>query len=228
MNLNKHFTKSISFLCILILIMALFCSCASDTKEDKKYDLEMDSSMHIKNPTPVGPGTPYVKRLEPDVSKIKLDKASKDVSLSKDEKALVDNLIKFSNPNGNEYDALSILGDFRYSDKTKEEMMKKLKNASKDWHDDINKNVGEKCIINIDIENISKLDDSNENFKDWKMANTKVKATNYSQIECEITTNYSTGKVSIMFDAVCVDGAWYLANTSTLNKIKNIVVTEIF
>lgn len=228
MNLNKHFIKSVSLLCILALFTGVFCSCSNDVKEGKKTDLEMDSSMHIKNPTPVGPGTPYVKRLSPDVSKIKLAKPSENVSFSKDERELINNLNKFLNPNGNEYDAISILGKFRYSDKTKDEMMEKLKNASKGWHSDINKNVGEKCTVNIDIANISKVSEDDPDFKDWKMANAKVKPTKYSQIECEITTNYSTGKVNIVFDAVCVDGFWYLANTGTLNKIKNVIVNEIF
>ena len=181
-------------------------------------------------PKPVKPVTdPNVapKRLTPDLSAVNVPAASAATVACATEEDCIKALNAFANPNGNSYDALSVLGRFRYANKTDEEMMNQLTTASADWHGSIKQSVGDKCVVNMSVDKKTSKDPASAEVADWNQANSQT-AEAYTNVKCRITTNYASGDIVISFDLVKVGGAWYLAQTGTLNKIKNVITVEIF
>lgn len=162
----------------------------------------------------------------PDLANTEVPEASSKVTDCTDETIFVSALKAFANPNGNKYDALSILGAFRYNEQG-DKLMERFDSASRSWHEPIEKNVGQKCVVDISLKSTAPYDMDDEVVLEWNAANDK-KCLGYSRITCDISTNYSSRKLTYSFDIVNVDGNWYLAQTSILNKLQSILTSEIY
>ena len=162
----------------------------------------------------------------PDLSGANVPAASTEATDCTDETKFVSALEAFANPDGNKYDALSILGAFRYNEEG-DKLMERLETASKSWHEPIEANVGEKCVVDISLKSTAPYDMADEVVVEWNAANGK-KCLGYSRITCDISNVYSAKKLTYSFDIVNVDGNWYLAQTSILNKLQSILTNEIY
>lgn len=165
-------------------------------------------------------------RVVPNLSKVELRKESSKVTKCKDEEMLIDSLEAFANPNANEFDAISILGKFRYTEEYNK-LRNRLYTATRQWHSQIIKSVGEKCKVDIDLIKKTPVSLSDARVKDWQAANGKTPEA-YSNVKCNISTNYASKSITLSFDIVKVDGAWYLANTGTISKLQTIITTDIY
>ncbi len=237
------FCSRINAILLVVLLCASlafsFAGCTNDANDglnlnkDENMELvpvQVDSSANpiltIKPDSVTKPGKGN-KRLNPDVSSIELSPASKSAMYSNTEEECIERLRVYSNPNGNEYDALSLLGRFKYAAKSEDAMMKQLKIASKTWHETVEVEVGEKCIVSFDIIKKTEIDLDDSRVSDWKSA-IGITPEGYSNMKCTLSTNYSTETVNISIDLVKVDGKWYLAKTDTLSNIKDIITKKVF
>ncbi len=224
---------------ICVSLAASFAGCSNNTNDSQDKNkgdsaelvpVQVDSSaepiLTIK-PDSVNKPEKENKRLEPDVSSIELGPESKSPMYSDTEEECIERLRIYSNPNGNEHDALSLLGRFKYLEKSEDAMMKQLKNASKTWHETVETLVGEKCIVNFEIIKKTEVDLNDTKVSDWKLA-TGVTPQGYTNVKCALSTNYSSETVNISIDLVKVDGKWYLAKTDTLSTVKDIITVTIF
>ena len=230
-----------------VVVAGIFCAslavsftgCTNDAKDSSKnYEnsntelvpVQVDSAsepiLTIKPDSVSKPGRDN-KRLNPDISSIELGSASKSAVLSDTEDECIERLNVYSNPNGNEYDALSILGRYKYAQKSEDAMMKQLKTASKTWHETVETMVGEKCIVKFDVIKKTNVDLGDAKVADWISA-VGITPEGYSSVKCAVSTNYSSETVNMLIDLVKVDGKWYLAKTDTLNTVKDIITVTIF
>ncbi len=209
-------------LCLVVGILII-----SSNNDNKKVLLDEGTVQNLvdesENKNKANQGNKYQS---PDLSKAQVPKASTEAVDCTDEEKFVSALEAFANPNGNEYDALSILGAFRYNEQG-DDLLKRLATASKSWHEPIQENVGEKCIVDISVKDIKPYDMTDEVVTEWNTANGKT-CKGYSRITCVISNNYSTDTLTYSFDIVNVDGNWYLAQTSILNKLQSILTSEIY
>lgn len=220
-------------------VVVSFSGCTSNGGESQKKDANenaelvpvwVDSSASpIFTIKPEGVAKPGKndKRLDPDISSVEMIPASESAIYSKSIDECMERLNIYSNPNGNEYDALSLLGRFKYAQKSEEAMMKQLKAASETWHETIETDVGEKCLVKIETIKTKEISLDEARVTEWKNA-VGITPESYANIKCEISTNYSSKTVNISIDLVEVDGKWYLAKTDTLNTIKEVITKTIF
>ena len=137
----KKFYRLLPGVLVVVLIAFACVSCAG------KKDNQADSSAQIG----VRPAT------------------TKEYSAATEEE-FVKALENFSNPNGNKYDALAVLGGFDYSEKG-EELLKRFEGASKQWHAQIVEQVGEKCIVEMTLKDKKDIDLSDSKVVDWETIN---------------------------------------------------------
>ena len=224
---------------LIVSLIFSFTGCTNDandnlnTNKDENIELvpvQVDSSsepiLTIKPDSVTKPGKGN-KRLKPDVSSVELSPASKSEMYSNTVEECIERLRVYSNPNGNEYDALSLLGRFKYAAKSEDAMMKQLKTASKTWHETVETMVGEKCMVKFDVIKKTAVDLDDPKVSDWISA-VGITPENYASVKCAVSTNYSTETVNMLIELVKVDGKWYLAKTDTLSTVKDIITTTIF
>ena len=223
MKSDKFGLKVFSVALSLVMTFSLFSGCSHEELPENSVSVG-DEAPQEENGLKLGVDD---KHLTPDVSDVKLSEPSKAIKNSESEQACIETLNTFANPNGNEFDAASVLGKFRYNGKTDEEIMNKLKNASADWHKTVAESVGEKCIVRIELLEKEEIDLNDAKVTDWNAANGKT-AEAFSNVKCSVSTNYSSGTVKVSFDLVKTEGSWYLANTTTINKIQNVIMNEIY
>lgn len=224
--------KRIAAFVFALALLALSCGCSDNKTQDNtepKSDITAADSSGAASQEiePITKPSSKNKRLNPDLDSIQLAPPSDKTVYSKTVEECVARLAVFANPNGNEYDAAALLGAFRYPDKTEDELLKQFKTASDEWHKDIVENVGEKCVAKISLaeKNILPLTDAKA--EEWKSVNSAA-LEEYANVKCIVTTNYSSGDVKISIDLAKVDGSWYLAYASGLDKMRNVMITEIF
>ncbi len=224
--------KRIAALIFALVLIVLSCGCSDnktqDNAESKSDITAADSSGAAPQKIePITKPSAKNKRLNPDLASVQLATPSDKTVYSKTVEECVARLAVFANPNGNEYDAVALLGAFRYPDKTEDELLEQFKTASAEWHKDIVENVGEKCVAKISLAEKNILPLSDAKAEEWKSVNSAA-LEEYANVKCVVTTNYSSGDVKISIDLAKVDGSWYLAYASGLDKIRNVMVTEIF
>ena len=235
--LRSGITKTLITVAAVLAVTISFAGCTKESEDGKSYNgnmelvpVQVDSSSNpiltIKPDSVTKPGKTD-KRLNPDVSSIELSPASKSAMYSKTEEECIERLRIYSNPNGNEYDALALLGRFKYADKSEDAMMKQLKTASKTWHETVAVQVGEKCIVNFEIVKKTPLDPSDSRVVEWKNANSKEPEA-YTNMKCVVSTNYADSELTLSVDLVKLDGKWYLAKTDILNTIKEAITKTLF
>lgn len=224
--MNNKLLKAVSLVISVFMIIGVFVSCGANKDEQNPSDGSFVQNNSHEPQNVLKPNGIKDNHLKPDLSKVEVPEASKEAVDCTDEEKFVSALEAFANPNGNKYDALSLLGAFRYNDDS-DKLMERLETASKSWHEPIEKNVGEKCVVDIALESTAPYDMSDSVVTEWNAANGRT-CKGYSRITCVITTNYSSRKLTYSFDIVNVDGSWYLAQTSILNKLQSIITTEIF
>ena len=210
-KLKNKFLKFISVICIVSLVLSLG-ACTNEKAE--------------KNEKPKINGEVVGNRVYPDLSKVELRKESSGLTKCKTEEMLVDCLEAFANPNANEFDAISILGKFRYNE-SYNKLRERMFDATKQWHAYIVKYVGSKCTVEIELAEKTAIDLSDEKVKEWNLAN-GLEAESYSNLKCIISTNYAVNTVKMSFDIVKLDGEWYLANTGTVKKLQDAITTDIY
>ncbi len=226
----------------LAAVMCIFAACSSGDAPsgDKVYytsdgqkitigegNLSGGSNQNPENfKSPLNKPSSTDKRLEPDLSKVKPKAASKSVADTSTEEKLVEALESFTNPNGNKYDAMAILGSFGYTE-DEEALYARFDEASKSWHELVESMVGEKCIVDISIK--SKGDNSNteEKFAEWQRVHGGI-GEDYTNLKCVIKSNYSSSSVTYSLDIVKVKGKWHIANAGALDKIQMILINDLF
>ena len=223
--MNNKLLKALSLVISVFMIIGVFVSCTNNDANVPSDGSSVQNNPHEPQ-NALKPNGIRDKHLNPDLSKVEVPEASEEAVDCTDEEKFVSALEAFANPNGNKYDALSILGAFRYS-KQGDTVMERLETASKSWHEPIVENVGEKCVVDISLKSTSPYDMSDSVVTEWNAANGKT-CKGYSRITCDIATNYSSKKLTYSFDIVNVDGNWYLAQTSILNKLQSILTNEIY
>lgn len=233
MNLKNAYLKIFSVVLLVMMMVNVFTGCF-DEKDKSALLPESDeltgsvSSVLSESKKESGDkASSKDNALTPDVDKIKLEPESKKSVDCITEEECVEMICKFANPEGNKYDALSILGDFRYPGLSEKEMMQKYETASDLWHKEIVDKVGEKCIVSISLIEKTPVDLSDEAVSEWNTVNEKT-AEEYSNVKCSVSTNYSDENVKITFDLVKVDGNWYVAKLSTLNLIRDTITISLF
>ena len=209
--MKNKFLKFISVICVVSLALSLG-ACTNEKAE--------------KNEKPKINGEVVGNRIYPDLSKVELRKASSGLTKCKTEEMLVDCLEAFANPNANEFDAISILGKFRYNE-SYNKLRQRMFDATKQWHAHIVKYVGSKCAVEIELAEKTAIDLSDEKVKEWNLAN-GLEAEGYSNLKCIVSTNYAVNTVKMSFDIVKLDGEWYLANTGTIKKLQDAITTDIY
>ena len=215
--------KHIALLLVFCVLSFSFAACSGDNPQAPVEDNRLNEDGEFISPmAPKGNET----HITPDVSKIKLPSASKEETICQTEEEFVDALKTFVNPMGNEYDALSVIGAFRYDEKG-DSLIERLKPASEEWHSYIQENVGEKCIVDIKLSSKTPIDLSDEKVTEWSSANGKNPEA-YSNIKCIISTNYCTNTLTLSFDIIRLDGRWYLSNVGTLNKLQSVIAKDIY
>lgn len=221
---NNKFIKLISFVVIILMFAFSFVSCSSTNSADNQTN---SSANEIKENNPKPNSVPEVNnRINPDLSKVEAPKASEAVTDTNSIEKFVAALESFANPNGNEFDALSILGEFRYEEKG-DELLERLKTAAKSWHEPIVKNVGEKCIVKIKLDKSEKYKLTDTAVTEWNSVN-GLEAEDYAKISCAISTNYAKEPITYIFDIVKLDGKWHISTIGTLNKIQSLITTDIY
>ncbi len=218
---RSNFIRFLSIILAIGVILVTFTAC---TSEEQPQQTVTNNQEQPKNPLT----HPSVKdkHITPDLSKVKVPKASGDVTSTDTPEKLLKALEAFVNPNGNEYDALSIIGEFRYEEEGTL-LLRQLKTAAKAWHEIIDENVGEKCVVSIKHIETRKVDMSDKTVTEWNNVNGKT-AEDYAKITCEIGTNYASDTLTYIFEAVKVDGSWYLSTIGTLDKMHSIIATDIY
>ncbi|MDY3304499.1 MAG: hypothetical protein SOW78_09530 [Clostridia bacterium] len=186
---------------------------------------ETPSAKDFKNP--IDSATSGNKRITPDLNSVNLAAPSTSETKITSDDNFLSAFVKFVNPNGNKYDAISILGKFRYQDTPDADIMTRMDNASKEWHKVIEQSVGEKCVVTMTLEKKTSYDMSDQKVKDWTTANNKTPEA-FTAIECFVRSNYSSGGRSFSFDIVKIDGAWYLAEIGTLGNVQSLITNTIF
>lgn len=203
-------SKLVSLILTLCLVFSLgACTQKNDEKDTTKINGQIKGN-----------------RIYPNLSNVELRKETSKLIKCKTEEMLVDSLESFANPNANEFDAIAILGQFRYEE-SYDELRERMLTATKDWHSQIVKYVGSKCTVDIELAEKTPIDLSDPRVKDWIDVNGE-EIEGYSNLKCVISTNYAVNSVKISFDIVKLDGIWYLANTGTIKKLKDAITTDIY
>ncbi len=232
--LNKGL-KIFAVVLIITLVSSVFTGCLvkKETKElpplksETKKGTVQKWGADDKKDNPVTNPQKKNNALTPEIDSVELAAESTERVYCQTEEQCVEIIEKFANPTGNKYDALSVVGEFQYPDMSNEEIMSKLQSASDVWHKEIVEKVGEKCIVNISLDEKSDVDLSDERVAEFNSVN-RQKAEAYANVKCYVTTNYADNEVKISFDLVKLNGNWYLAKLSTLNLIKNAITTELY
>jgi len=206
--------KLIKFVSLILILCLVFSMSACTKKETTDTD------------KPKINGEVKGNRIYPNLSKVELREETGKLIKCKSEEMLVDCLEAFANPNANEFDAIAILGQFRY-DESYNKLRERMHTATRDWHTQIVKYVGSKCTVDIELVEKTPVDLSDPRVKDWNAVN-GIDAQAYSNLKCTISTNYAVNSVKISFDIVKLDGIWYLANTGTIKKLQDAIITDIY
>ncbi len=218
---NNKFIKLIALVSVIVLV---FASCSSQSGTDNGVNSAARPEDGIKNPVT----TPNLEdnHIKPDLSKVEVPKPSENVTKTDTVENFVTALQSFANPYGNEYDALSILGEFRYDEKG-DELLERLKTAADSWHDVIEKSVGRKCVVKFKLNEVTKYDMTDEAVSDWNFVN-GLEAEDFAKISCTISTNYARKSITYIFDIVKIDGKWHLSTIGTINKIQSLITIDIY
>ncbi|MBO7289104.1 MAG: hypothetical protein J6V03_03840 [Clostridia bacterium] len=209
-NKLKKFVSIIALVCVFVS----FAACSNGNIDTTDITKEEKSG--------------YVKgnRIEPDFSNVKIRKASNKVIKCKTEEDLIASLEAFANPNANEFDAISILGEFRF-DMPYNKLRETMYTAVKNWQSVIVNKVGPACKVDIKLKSKTPIELSSETVKQWnKEFDSELQA--YTNVKCEVSTIYAVNTKNFSFDIVKLDGVWYLANSGTINKLQEIITTHIY
>lgn len=179
-----------------------------------------------KSEAPAKPQAVTDNKITPDVSAVQVKPASAGVTPTPTEESFIEAFESYANPNGNEYDALSVLGSFRYPE-DESALLERFKSVSADWHTEVRTQVGENCVVDMSIKEKKAIDLSDAKVTQWNSANGKT-AEAYSNIKCIVGSNYSSDTVTMSIDVVKVDGNWYCASTSAIDNLKKTLTTHIF
>lgn len=210
--LNK-FKKLVSIVALLCLVVS-FSACSSEVVDTNEITKGEKSGLVKGN------------RIYPDFSNVKIRKPSNKLVKCKTEEELVTCLEAFANPNANEFDAISLLGQFRF-DMPYNKLRETMYSAAKNWQAAIIKNVGPMCKVDIKLLSKTPVELSDKSVKEWnKEFDTELEA--YTNVKCEVSTIYAVNTKNFSFDIVKVDGVWYLANSGTINKLQEIITTHIY
>ena len=212
--INLKSNKLIKFVS-LILILCLVLSMSACTRKNTGDTEKPKINGEVKG-----------NRIYPNLSKVELRKETSKLIKCKTEEMLVDCLEAFANPNANEFDAIAILGQFRYNE-SYSKLRDRMFDATKEWHNSIIKYVGPMCAVDIELSEKTPINLSDQRVKDWNAVN-GMEAEAYSNLKCIISTNYAVNSVKMSFDIVKLDGIWYLANTGTIKKLQDAITTDIY
>ena len=211
--INLKSNKLIKYVSLILMLCIVFstgaCTKHNDDTEKPKINGEVKGN-----------------RIYPNLSNVELRKETSKLIKCKNEEMLVDCIEAFANPNANEFDAIAIMGQFRY-DESYNKLRDRMFTATKDWHSQIVKYVGPMCAVDIELVEKTPVDLSDQRVKDWNAVN-GIEAEGYSNLKCVISTNYAVNSVKISFDIVKLDGVWYLANTGTVKKLRDAITTDIY
>lgn len=221
--MKKIYCKHIAMVLLAFVLCLSFAACSSNSEVPPQADNRLDENGEFISPmAPKGEET----HITPDLSKIKLPSPSKEETICQTEEEFAAALEAFAGPVGNEYDALSVIGAFRYDEKG-DALIERLKPASEEWHKYIEENVGQKCMVDIKLSSKTPVDLNDEKVTEWVSVNGK-NAEAYSNLKCIISTNYCTNTLTLSFDIVKLDGRWYLANIGTINKLQSVISKDIY
>ncbi len=211
--MTNSFKKLISIIA-LVCVFVSFAACSNENIDTSDITKEEKSG--------------YVKgnKIEPDFSNVKIRKPSNKVVKCKTEEDLIACLEAFANPNANEFDAISILGEFRF-DMPYNKLRETMYTAAKNWQATIVNKVGPACKVDIKLLKKTPVELSSGTVKQWNEEfDSELQA--YSNVKCEVSTIYAVNTKNFSFDIVKLDGVWYLANSSTINKLQEIITTHIY
>ncbi|MBQ4526902.1 MAG: hypothetical protein II998_02405 [Clostridia bacterium] len=236
MNTSYSNIKKVLCFGVLATVAISFTACTGSSDESvSKSDVRISASSSLEYADefavdiekPVTSPDGNSKRLKPDISNVSVPAPSTAVKVCKTEAECVEMICKFANPNGNWYDALSVLGDFRYSDMEEEAKNKRMQAASEEWHTDVVTKVGEKCIVKMSVEETTVVDINDVRVLDCAQA-IGITPDAYSNVKCNISTNYADNMLTVSIDLVKVNGSWYLAKDSGIYDILNVITYELF
>ena len=224
---NFKLLKLISLLLGIVIAVSVFTAC-TDEKEDISSSQTTSQKKGEEKFFEKSPLTPKEKdtHITPDLSKTEVKEATKDVYNAKTEEEFVEALENFTNPNGNKYDALAILGDFDYNEKG-DELLERFKTASVDWHAQIIEKVGDKCVVDIILKEKTPIDKTDVKVSDWETIN-GIECEAFSNIKCTIATNYAKDAVTLSLDIVKLNGNWHFATVASINKVLDAITTKIY
>ncbi|MBR3932849.1 MAG: hypothetical protein IKJ68_02935 [Clostridia bacterium] len=224
---NFKFFKFLSLILSFVIVISLFAACSFKKEEPSSSGAtsQKTGEEKILDKSPLAPKE-RDNHLTPDTSKTEVKKATKKSYNAKTEEEFVEALENFANPNGNEYDALAILGNFDYGEK-EDELLKRFKTASADWHAQIVEKVGSKCVVDIVLKDKASVDKSDVKVSDWETIN-GMECEAFSNIKCTIATNYAKDTITLSLDIVKLNGNWHFATVASIDKVLNAITTGIY
>lgn len=221
---TQKLLKTVSLVLSVFLLVLAFTSCsANNQKNQEPLNIPQQEDYPEKSPLAYDGEETHIK---PDLSGTVVKEATTKEYTAATEEDFVKALENFVNPNGNKYDALAVLGDYDYTEKG-DELLSRFDDASKKWHASIVEEVGNKCVVKIDLKEKSNIDKQNQRVTDWETVN-GIECEEYANIKCIISTNYAKNAITLSLDIVKINGNWHFATVSSIDTVKYAITTKIF